>query len=530
MTIRAGGAAADEPGGSLSARREALATALRETAAELLEAHDRLLGSFPDANQPVMDFWRLGLEEVQEDIERVQLLLDDSESLFEDAAEAAGAEAREHGRQGEPQDDANTRRAFRQLVQAVTRAVRDLNAALRTLESFEQPILQSELFVRAANNLSELSRYCEALAVQVRGPGGLAREAKEIASEARDILGEPRTVTSSLVGRLREASPGHEELAQEPLDTRQPSWMADGPARLPSEMPPEEIEPTLGWQFGQFRDLPHEQQLTLYWALRLMDRAAEERIPHSVPGFRYLRTGFIEPSVKTGDTVTSPEFGVTVVAATLTQENAQEPEWLDPLEADGHRFPVLVQRPVEILHSPTIRPVAGSSGCWAYSRTGRNKRGPGMLTAKHVLREATSGRIPLTDGTLADILDTAPDGIDAALISTPETVGQRQLAVQQLVAPWAEVEFVGAMTGVYRTKIKSITDTRGILRSPFLPCRVFLGKHGAGGDSGALIRNVATGAAVGIYMGELLDPVGTSEGIAQHMYQAQLIMDLELLM
>jgi len=58
--------------------------------------------------------------------------------------------------------------------------------------------------------------------------------------------------------------------------------MVDGPARLPSEMAPEKLKPTLGWQFEKFWDLPHEQQLTLYWAMRLMDRAAEERIPHSV--------------------------------------------------------------------------------------------------------------------------------------------------------------------------------------------------------------------------------------------------------
>jgi hypothetical protein len=357
-----------------------------------------------------------------------------------------------------------------------------------------------------------------------------AREAKEIASKARDILEELRILTSSLVGRTGEASAGHKELPQEPPDAKQPSWMVDGPARLPSEMAPEKLKPTLGWQFEKFWDLPHEQQLTLYWAMRLMDRATEERIPHSVPGFRYLRTGFIEPSYKTGDAVASPEFGVTVVASTLTQKTTQEAEWLEPLEADDHRFPVLVQRPVEILHSPAIRPVAGSSGCWAYSRAGQAKRGPGMLTAKHVLGEATGGQIPLTDGTFADILDIAPDGIDVALVSTPETVGQRPLTVQQLVAPWEEVEFVGAVTGVHRTKIKSITDTRGIFGSSFLPCRLFLGTHGAGGDSGALIRDVATGAAVGIYMGELLDPVGTPEGIAQHMHQAQLIMNLDLLL
>jgi hypothetical protein len=358
-----------------------------------------------------------------------------------------------------------------------------------------------------------------------------ALEAREIASEARQILDELRSLTSRLAGRLGEAPPGPEGSAREPLDeAQQPTWMVDGPTRLPSEMSPEKIKPTLGWQFDQFWDLPPEQQLTLYWAMRLMDRAAEEQIHHSVPGFRYLRAGFIEESDKTETTATPRGFGVTVVAAALTRANAQGAQWLPSLVADGHEFPVLVQRPVEMLHSPIVRPATGSSGCWAYSRVGRTKRGPGLLTAKHVLGDATGGRIPLTDGTFADILDLAPDGIDAALVSTPEAVGQCQLPVQRLVAPWAEVEFVGAITGPHRTKIKSITDTRGILGSPFLPCRLFLGEHGAGGDSGALVRDATTGAAVGIYMGELLDPVGTSEGIAQHMYQAQLIMDLNLMM
>jgi hypothetical protein len=133
-----------------------------------------------------------------------------------------------------------------------------------------------------------------------------------------------------------------------------------------------------------------------------------------------------------------------------------------------------------------------------------------------------------SDGTFAEILDTAPDGIDAALVSTREIVGQCKLPVQQLVAPWADVEFVGAVSGINRTKIKQITDTRGIFGSSYLPCRVFLAKPGRRGDSGALVRDAVTKDAVGIYMGGLRDPAGTSEGIAQHMYQVQLIMDLEL--
>lgn len=356
-----------------------------------------------------------------------------------------------------------------------------------------------------------------------------AREATAAVSEVRALLSELLNLTSRIEERLGEPLQGIEEYSQEPPGAaRRPSWMIDGPGRLPPQMSVENIEPTLGWQLEHFWKLPHEQQLTLYWAMRLMDRAAEDGIPRSVPGFRYLRSGFIDDFDKASGEVASPGFGVTVIAAPATQENADSQRWLSPLTVDGHQFPVQVQRPIETLDSPLVRPADGSAGCWAYSRVSHVRRGPGLLTAKHVVEDAIGGRIPLSDGTFAEIVDTAPDGIDAALVSTCEIVGQRKVEVQQLVAPWADVEFVGAVSGINRTKIKQITDTRGILGSSYLPCRVFLARPGRKGDSGALIRDATTHAAVGIYMGGLRDPAGTSEGIAQHMYQVQLIMDLEL--
>jgi hypothetical protein len=355
------------------------------------------------------------------------------------------------------------------------------------------------------------------------------REANEVLDEVRDLLRELIRVTSRIAERPSAGPDGPREPIQEPADAaRQPSWMVDGPQRLPSQMYVEKIEPTLGWQFEQFWKLPHEQQLTLYWAMRLMDRATEEGIPQSVPGFRYLRSGFIDESAGMSAAAASSEFGVTVIAAPSTHEDVPSVRLLPPLTVDGHQFPVQVQRPIEVLDSPLVLPVDGSAGCWATSRVSKAQRGPGLLTAKHVVEGAIGGQVPLSDGTFAEILDTAPDGIDAALVSTREMVGQCKLNVQQLVAPWADVEFVGAVSGINRTKIKQITDTRGILGSSYLPCRIFLAKPGRRGDSGALVRDAATKAAVGIYMGGLKDPAGTAEGIAQHMYQVQLIMDLEL--
>jgi hypothetical protein len=385
----------------------------------------------------------------------------------------------------------------------------------------------SELRDLLAEFLSRTSR--EEARDAARQATDATREATTVASEARDLLRELLNLTARIEGRLGEAPRGPEKSTQESPDaTRQPSWVIDGPNRLPSQMSVEKIEPALGWQLEQYWNLPHEQQLTLYWAMRLMDRAAEVKIPQSVPGFRYLRSGFIDDLDVIDDEAVSSGFGLTVVAAPSPQDDYQSARWLSPLTVDGHQFPVQVQRPIETLDSPLVRPADGSAACWAYSRVSQARRGPGLLTAKHVIEDAIGGRIPLSDGTFAAILDTAPDGIDAALVSAGEIKGRQKLQVQQLVAPWADVEFVGAVSGINRTKIKQITDTRGIFGSAYLPCRIFLAKSGRKGDSGALVRDAATNAAVGIYMGGLRDPAGTSEGIAQHMYQVQLIMDLEL--
>jgi hypothetical protein len=171
MVDRAGGQAPREPHDPLSVRREALAAKLQETATALQDAYRKLTRS--RARQTVMIFWKQGLEEVWGHIEKVELLLDDWEAFYEDEVEEADAEAE---RQAELQDDADTRpEAFRQLDEAVTMAIRDYNAARHSLEIGDQPGLQSDLFVRAARNLADLGARCDALAVHMRGPEGLAR-------------------------------------------------------------------------------------------------------------------------------------------------------------------------------------------------------------------------------------------------------------------------------------------------------------------------------------------------------------------
>jgi hypothetical protein len=349
-----------------------------------------------------------------------------------------------------------------------------------------------------------------------------AAEARELVTEIKDLAQEIR----GLAARLTASSTvGAGRSEPEPSTDDQPGWMRDGPSRLPHELRVEKIKPALGWQLERFWELPEEQQLTLYWAMRLMDAAEQQGIPRRIPGFRYLRSGFLDPAEGANEIA---DFGLKVVAAPIESGTDAPPADLPPLTVDGHRFPVIVEHPVEIVHGPAVLPTTGSTGCWAYSRVSTGRRGPGLLTAKHVVDQALDGRVAMSDGHFATVVDMAPDGVDAALVSSGEPVGVTRLEVQQLVAPWTDVEFVGARSVIPRTKVKDITDTRGIYSTSLLPVRVFLGAYGARGDSGALIREVSTGRAIGVYMGELRDCVGTVEGFAQHMYQVQLLMDLEL--
>jgi hypothetical protein len=101
--------------------------------------------------------------------------------------------------------------------------------------------------------------------------------------------------------------------------------------------------------------------------------------------------------------------------------------------------------------------------------------------------------------------------------------------VPQLIAPWSDYEFAGsASSGPIRGKVTKISDTNGIFTSEHLPIRIFLSSHGTDGDSGALVIDTASGHPIGLYMGGYADPAGGTGGIAQHLFQATSIMDMEV--
>jgi hypothetical protein len=366
--------------------------------------------------------------------------------------------------------------------------------------------------------VSEAREAAEAAREAAREASNLVREARDLVKQASDII----------TGQRNPPSPEALTTADEPR------WMRDGPDQLPTEMSMEKVRSTLDWQFDGFWERPIEEQKTLYWAMRLLDQAREDGLAQRIRGFRYFSAGFLDDPRPAEEASEDPTFGLIAVVAPSTSaetpshdENA-ESELPRRIPVDRHSFPIRVRHQVDVLHAPRTQPYGGSATCWAVARASRDRIGPGLLTAKHVVADMVADSVRLSDGTSGRILDLAPDGIDAAIVATGEQPGNRTLPVQRLVAPWTDVEFSGSVTGLHRTKVKDMTDTRGIFSSPYLPCRVFLGDYGQRGDSGALIRDATTGEAIGIYMGEAQDPVGTREGIAQHMYQVQLVMDLEL--
>jgi ribosomal protein S5 len=71
----------------------------------------------------------------------------------------------------------------------------------------------------------------------------------------------------------------------------------------------------------------------------------------------------------------------------------------------------------------------------------------------------------------------------------------------------------------------SVTDTRGTL-NPLVPATIFTEHAGKNGDSGGIVRTASEG--IGIYRGDLVTAVGTTEGRAQHLAQAEAALDLTL--
>lgn len=307
---------------------------------------------------------------------------------------------------------------------------------------------------------------------------------------------------------------GARRLIQAEAISRVPSIDAHWESRMHEET---------GWDeetVDTYYNLSEELQRSYLWSHWIIRAGLRFGVYRYVPGFRHLSAGFLDPDLEGGG------FGLIVHAAVT---NTEMEIWLPPITIGEYEFPVVVRRQVERFDAPTVQPAGGTASCWATSRSSAPASiGPGLLTAKHVTPGVVGEIVPMDDGSSARVLDSGPEGIDVAVLGCKPPIGTRRLATCRLIAPWMTVEFRGSGSQrVIRTMVSSTNDAFGVYSAYFLPIRVFLADHGEPGDSGAIIKGPLNDV-VGVYIGSLTDPRNVSGGIAQHAYQAERIMDLEL--
>lgn len=264
----------------------------------------------------------------------------------------------------------------------------------------------------------------------------------------------------------------------------------------------------------------------LFWSLQLFIELSERsiEIAKQIPSFWQFAVGFFNPYTE-GD-------GFGVIALTMGDgENLEQlPQFIN---IGKNSFPFLVRNiTIEEHTAPKQHLLNGTAGCWARSRINSSNSKLGVLTAKHVTGMRNGTTVNFSNGN-GRLIDVAPEGIDAALVKSPELFSQvsmKPLKAVRLIAPWTSVEFTGAVTGSHSTLVTATTDQLGILNSPLFPVRVLLDKYGDQGDSGALVKvkKGTTNEAVGLYLGKFVDLTGRSGGLAQHMEQIVEIMDMEL--
>lgn len=289
-----------------------------------------------------------------------------------------------------------------------------------------------------------------------------------------------------------------------------------GPDLLPSEFPPDNLFwPRLRDVLKQMEDIP---RLMFAWTIALSTAFEIEARWRGVPGYRSVAYGFADPEFE------KDAFGVLVYAAPMVGALDE----ILSIEVGPYCFPIFVRRSLEILHSPpNVHPLAGTAGCWAMSRRLQTPGNVGFLTAKHVLGSTQIGSPVSTTGGYGTLLDTGPDGIDAALVGSPgaSSLGS-SIDMIPGIWPWMDVYFDGRQSGRVRTKVVAVSDSRGT-SSPYIPQTIYLAKHGQQSDSGALVMS-SDGKGVGLYRGALQDPSGRNEGFAQHLGQIAGVMSLTL--
>src|SRR5262245_53923383 len=186
-----------------------------------------------------------------------------------------------------------------------------------------------------------------------------------------------------------------------------------------------------------------ELRKTMYWAAAVFQTLAKHNIPKAIPGLLQLMVGFLDPARE------ADAFGVIALSQGVGTDDSVR---LEDIRVAGIQCPIFI-RPVEFLEHgwPMNHLLQGTAACWAMSRVSSQPRF-GVLTAKHVLSVSTPriGQVVRFRGGTGKVLDLGPEGIDAGIVESPEAAPGlgATINVLQLVPPWLDVEFAGAVSGL----------------------------------------------------------------------------------
>jgi hypothetical protein len=311
----------------------------------------------------------------------------------------------------------------------------------------------------------------------------------------------------------------------------------EGYALLPKQFPGNEL---LGPHANLLRALaddsdeyPDDELRAIYWTVALENAFDGSHFASSVPGFRFATYGFANPTYERS------EFGILVYtwpSDNLKTADPQSQPWVyqsDPnapysIEIGNRTFPIFVRQAEYKPHAVGVNPQNGTAACWAKSRRPQLISKNAVLTAKHILAQSVLGhQVLLTHGN-GQLLDIAPEGVDAALIEVnpgpPNPLNR--LRSRKLIAQWIDVD-LHTQHAKIRTKVVEVNSSRGSLHYS-LPLRVFLSDSAMPGDSGSLVTTPG-GVGIGIYMGSVVNPATQmSEGFCQHLGQAASALQIDL--
>jgi hypothetical protein len=286
---------------------------------------------------------------------------------------------------------------------------------------------------------------------------------------------------------------------------------------LPGQLPPLN-EDFIGYLAGDLSNRKIDDLLPIAtWTFYLGQEFERSELWRQIPGYLHFKVGYW------GDDASGYAFGVIA----YTDPRVGTPSsYVAELELDIRSFPVSVRR---WNLDRSVGPLGGLTTCHAESKRLAQPNNVGFLTADHTVYRNRTGSVLTTNG-VAKLLDVAPNGIDAALVSYPQGTGPTFTAKIQPVRSF----LVQSTTVEFNDQNGQSISAKVLAVPPFPPLNPHwayiyeIDQPGQPGDSGAYVWDHASGDGCGIYVARGGSSTGTAVGYCQHLGQAEHVLSLDL--